>query len=80
QYKLNQVGFRRKAKLTFKQKNELKEVHAQWICTDFRPFTILEDYGFEHLANIAEHGLVDAKELLPSWHTVTHNVDDLAAK
>ena len=52
QCKLNQVGFRRKATLTVKEKHQLKELHAKWICTDLRPFTIVQDYGFEHLANM----------------------------
>ncbi|CAF1294249.1 unnamed protein product [Rotaria sordida] len=85
QSKLNQVGFRPKTKLTLKEKKEFKELCAKWVCTDLRPFTIVEDYGFERLASMfikigAEYGLVDVKELLPSRQTVSRTVDDLAAK
>jgi len=50
QSKLNELGVRSKLKLTVKEKTELKELCAKWVCTDLRPFTIVEDYGFEHLA------------------------------
>jgi hypothetical protein len=43
QSKLNQVGFRRKAKLSFREKNELKGLCVKWICTDSQLFSIVED-------------------------------------
>jgi hypothetical protein len=52
QRKLDQVGIRRKTKVTLKEKNELKELCAKWVCADLRPFTVVEDYGFEHLASM----------------------------
>ena len=52
QYKLNQVGFRSKTKLTVQEKRELRELCAKWIFTDLRSFTIVEDYGFERLVSM----------------------------
>lgn len=52
QIKLDQVGFRRKITLTSKERCEVNNLHARWICHDMRPFTIVEDYGFEHLASM----------------------------
>ncbi|CAF4222337.1 unnamed protein product [Rotaria sp. Silwood2] len=66
-------------KLTSKEKNEIKDLYANWICSDLRPFTLVEDYGLERIAS-AEHGLVDIKELLPSRQTVVRTVNDLANK
>ncbi|CAF2884827.1 unnamed protein product [Rotaria sp. Silwood2] len=85
QRKLEQTGFQRKAKLTIKEKNEFKDLYAKWICCDLRPFTIVEDFGFEHLANMfikigAQYGLVDAKDLIPSCRTIGRSVKDLADK
>ena len=52
QYKLSQVGFRKEAKLSLKEKSELKDLYAKWICKDLRPFTIVEGYGLQSLASM----------------------------
>ena len=52
QSKLSPHGFRPKNTLTLKEKKELNKLCAKWVCADLRPFTIVEDYGLEHLASM----------------------------
>ncbi|CAF1143835.1 unnamed protein product [Adineta ricciae] len=85
QYKLEQVGVQRKVQLTAKDQQRLKEICAKWICCDMRPFTIVEDDGFQNLANMlikigSQYGSIDAKNVIPSRHTVNRTVHDLADK
>ncbi|CAF2915108.1 unnamed protein product [Rotaria sp. Silwood2] len=52
QLKLDQIGFTRKAKLPEKEQNELKHLYANWVCGDLRPYSVVEDKGFEQLAQM----------------------------
>ena len=49
---MNQVSIRKQVKVSLKEKNELKNLYAQWICKDLQPFTIVEDYDLESFAII----------------------------
>jgi hypothetical protein len=52
QLDLYQTGFKRKAKLAEKEQTEIKHLYAKWVCGDLRPFSIVEDKGFERLAQM----------------------------
>ncbi|CAF1471176.1 unnamed protein product [Adineta steineri] len=83
QWKLEQVGVQRKMQLTPKDQHQLKELCAKWVCCDMRPFTIVEDDGLQRLANMfikigSQYGLVDAKNVIPSRHTVGRAVHEIA--
>lgn len=47
---LAQHGFKKSAKLSQKEIENVKELSAQWVCHDLRPFCTLEDVGFRALA------------------------------
>jgi hypothetical protein len=49
---LHRGGFKRKAKLAEKEQTEIKHLYAKWVCGDLRPFSIVEDKGFERLAQM----------------------------
>jgi hypothetical protein len=49
---LDNIVLKRKVKLADKEQNELKELYAKWVCRDIRPFSIVEDKGFEELAQM----------------------------
>ena len=100
QSRLEQIGIQRKVQLTSKDQNQVKELCAKWICCDMRPFTIVEDNGFQRLANMfikigekiffsvnlfvylffgllgSQYDLVDAKNVIPSRHTVGRTVHE----
>ncbi|CAF1275734.1 unnamed protein product [Rotaria sordida] len=85
QLNLDNVVLKRKIKLPNKEQNELKELCAKWVCRDLRPFSVVEDKGFEELAQMfirigAQYGLIDAQELLRSRQTVARTVNELALK
>ena len=50
QYKLSQLSIRKQVKVSLKEKNELKNLYAQWICKELQPLTIVEDYDLESFA------------------------------
>jgi hypothetical protein len=47
---LNKTVVKQKVKLSSKEQKELKDLDAKWICGDIRPYSIVEDKGFEELA------------------------------
>ncbi len=50
QLTLNKTVVKQKVKLSSKEQKELKDLDAKWICGDIRPYSIVEDKGFEELA------------------------------
>ncbi|CAF4052179.1 unnamed protein product, partial [Rotaria sordida] len=85
QLKLNQIGFTRKVKVSEKEQNELKHLYANWVCGDLRPYSVVEDKGFEQLAQMfikigSQYGVVDVKDVLRSRQTVSRTVNELALK
>ncbi|CAM4847109.1 unnamed protein product, partial [Rotaria magnacalcarata] len=63
-------------------KEKLKEKIVSWACLSIRPFTIVEDCGFNDLIresiNIGQKytGDIDVEHLLPTANTVRNNVPD----
>jgi hypothetical protein len=47
---LTQHGFKKNSKLCEKEIDKIKQLSAQWVCHDLRPFCTLEDLGFRALA------------------------------
>jgi hypothetical protein len=47
---LSQHGFKNNSKLSDKEIDNIKQLSAQWICHDLRPFSTLDDIGFRNLA------------------------------
>jgi hypothetical protein len=47
---LTQHGFRKTRKLNEKDTDHMKQLCAQWISKDLRPFSIIDDSGFRNLA------------------------------
>jgi hypothetical protein len=52
QLTLNNIGFKRKLKLTEKEQKDIKELYAKWVCEDLRPYSIVEDKGFQQIAQM----------------------------
>jgi hypothetical protein len=52
QLTLNKTIVKQKVKLSTKEQNELKDLYAKWVCGDIRPYSIVEDKGFEELAQM----------------------------
>ncbi|CAF1608494.1 unnamed protein product [Adineta ricciae] len=82
---LDNIVIKKKAHITAKEQNEIKHLYAKWICEDFRPFTIVEDNGFQQLAQTfirlgSQYGCIDVKEVVRSRQSVARTVDDLAQK
>lgn len=50
QVTLAQHGFKKNARLSEKEIENIKQLSAQWVCRDLRPFCTLEDVGFRALA------------------------------
>ena len=47
---LEQVGFNKSVNIHQKDIIKIKDLSAEWICGDLRPFSILDDPGFRNLA------------------------------
>jgi hypothetical protein len=50
QLTLKKIVVKQKVKLSSKEQKELKDLYAKWVCGDIRPYSIVEDKGFEELA------------------------------
>ncbi|CAF0973117.1 unnamed protein product [Adineta ricciae] len=82
---LDNIVIKKKAHITTKEQNEIKHLYAKWICEDLRPFTIVENNGFQQLAQTfirlgSQYGCIDVKEVVRSRQAVARTVDDLAQK
>ncbi|CAF1080327.1 unnamed protein product [Adineta ricciae] len=80
---LTQHGFLKSKKLSEKDAEHMKLLCTQWISTDLRPFSIIEDSGFRSLAQELirighKYGVIDIDNVLRSRHTLSRNVYDLA--
>jgi hypothetical protein len=51
QLTLDKTILKQKVKLTSKEKNELKELYAIWVCQEIHPYSIVKDTGFQILAH-----------------------------
>lgn len=49
---LDMMVVKKRSSVTAKEQNDLKELYANWICEDVRPFSIVEDKGFQQLAQM----------------------------
>ncbi|CAF2076585.1 unnamed protein product, partial [Rotaria magnacalcarata] len=76
-------GFKKTIKLNENDVDKIKNLSAQWVCQDMRPFSTLEDVGFRALAqelvNIGHrYGVIDIDEILRSRYTIARTIYDLA--
>lgn len=47
---LDKIVVTKKSSVTMKEQNEIKKLYAKWVCEDLRPYSIVEDNGFQELA------------------------------
>ncbi|CAF1491119.1 unnamed protein product, partial [Rotaria sordida] len=76
---LNQMGFKKSMQFSENDVKTVKKLCAEWICSDIRPFSIVDDPGFRNVAQEcirlgATFGNVDVNNVFRGEKTISRHI------